>query len=212
MTQKGDLKIILLGESKVGKTTLMIRIIKNEFDNPKTTIGASYMEKTYEGLDGKNYLFNIWDTAGQEKFDSLSTFYTRDAGCALILYDITDRKSFLELERFFKKLEFADEKVFAILIGTKYDLVAENEELREVSIQEGSEKAKLMNSDFFEISSKTTYNIDKLFERIGSKYLRIYRSGGKKAKGKKGKPRHSVFVTNLSDDEENIEKDKKCCK
>ncbi|KAJ5070600.1 ras family-domain-containing protein [Anaeramoeba ignava] len=166
-----DLKIILLGASGVGKTTFVNKVIYNKFEEkPETTLGASYLEKKYLSSLGSEYNFGIWDTAGQERFDSISQFYCRNAGCALIVYDITKKETFAKLDRFVDKLQHAKPDVFTIIIGTKLDMVEETKTMREVKPEEGQARAKTLNAEFFEISSKTGYNIDKVWEAIGKGY------------------------------------------
>merc|ERR1712228_1103448 len=132
-TQPLTVKLVLLGDSRVGKSSVVIRFVKNEFDQYKfPTIGATFL--TW-GVSVGNYLvkFEIWDTAGQEKYRSLAPLYYRGASAALVVYDITNRESF---ENARKWIEEGDHVVIG-LAGNKVDLAAN----RKVSTEEGSQFA-----------------------------------------------------------------------
>ena len=96
-------KVVLLGESGVGKTCIIARFINNTFeDNLISTTGASYAGKTmtFDEYGGKSIKFEIWDTAGQEKYRSLTKIFYKDAGAAILVYDITKKESFDELQKY----------------------------------------------------------------------------------------------------------------
>jgi small GTP-binding protein len=96
-------KVVLLGESGVGKTCIIARFINNTFEeNLISTTGASYAGKTmtFEEYGGKSIKFEIWDTAGQEKYRSLTKIFYKDAGAAILVYDITRKESFEEIQKY----------------------------------------------------------------------------------------------------------------
>ena len=96
-------KIVLLGESGVGKTSIIDRFINDKFeDEGISTITASFVDKTmtFEEFQGKSVKFEIWDTAGQEKYRSLNKIFYENAGAAILVYDITDKQSFEELKNY----------------------------------------------------------------------------------------------------------------
>ena len=96
-------KVVLLGESGVGKTCIIARFINNTFeDNLISTTGASYAGKTmtFDEYGGKSIKFEIWDTAGQEKYRSITKIFYKDAGAAILVYDITRKESFDELQKY----------------------------------------------------------------------------------------------------------------
>ncbi|KAJ5075732.1 ras-related protein rab-24 [Anaeramoeba ignava] len=200
--EKYDLKIILLGSSKVGKTTLVNRLTQGTFENPEQTTGATFSKKKYQG-ELQEYTFSIWDTAGEERFDSLSSFYCRNSGCELILYDITDRNSFTNLDRFFDKLQYTNEDSFVILIGTKLDLIEETSKLRKVTLEEGKKKANDKNSYFFEISSKTGHNIQELWETVGD----LFEKNSQKNEIKHRQDNNHFQINSFT----NNQKKKNCC-
>ena len=96
-------KVVLLGESGVGKTCIIARFINNTFEeNLISTTGASYAGKTmtFDEYDGKSIRFEIWDTAGQEKYRSLTKIFYKDAGAAILVYDITRKESYEEIQKY----------------------------------------------------------------------------------------------------------------
>ena len=116
-------KIVLLGDSGVGKSNIINKFIKNQFNtDSKTTIGVEFAAKTLE-VKGKIIKTQIWDTAGQERYRSMASAYYRGATGALLVYDITRSNSFENLEKWTKQLKnYANEDIICLLIGNKSDL------------------------------------------------------------------------------------------
>eukprot|EP01084_Bolivina_argentea_P298322 514067_1 len=141
-TQPLTVKLVLLGDSRVGKSSVVISFVKNEFDQYKfPTICATFLTKSVSVGD---YLvkFEIWDTAGQEKYRSLSPLYYRGASAALVVYDITNRESFENARKWIEEVHIQEGKHVVIgLAGNKVDLVN-----RKVSIDEAKQVAKLYMS------------------------------------------------------------------
>ena len=109
-------KVVLLGESGVGKTCIIARFINNTFEeNLISTTGASYAGKTmtFDEYEGKSIKFEIWDTAGQEKYRSLTKIFYKDAGAAILVYDITRKESFEEIQKYWinQIKEFAQKNI-----------------------------------------------------------------------------------------------------
>ncbi|KAJ3445143.1 ras family-domain-containing protein [Anaeramoeba flamelloides] len=199
-----DQKIVLLGDSGVGKTCFVHKLVYDRFNSQEpSTMGASFLKKTYEAKGNKIYEFAIWDTAGQERFDSLATFYTRDAGCGIIVFDITSRASFEDLDRLYKKLEYADKRCYSILVGSKLDLVLEEPNLRAITKEEAQQYADKKNSTFFECSSKTGNNIPELWEEIGKQYVRIKQEKKKNKRNKLNKKLEKPRNTNNTNNKTN---------
>ncbi|KXJ21424.1 ras-related protein Rab-20 [Exaiptasia diaphana] len=171
--KKADLKVVILGESNVGKTSLIQRYIERVFEeDPQSTIGASFFLKQWGP-----YNVAIWDTAGEEKYSSLSSFYCRGASAAIVCYDITKASSLTTLHnRHLHLLQSAEPNCLIVIVGTKKDLIAS--ESRAVSEQAGKELAEQQNANktrpltsltqvpFFETSSKTGENVDNVFDFI----------------------------------------------
>ena len=155
------LKYIIIGDSSVGKSNILLRYVHNSF-NPEflTTIGVEFGAKNIE-INKKIFKIQIWDTAGQENFRSITIAYYKNSVCALIVYDITNRSSFENIISWIEDCKGQSPKsIFIILVGNKNDL--ENE--RQVSYEEGLEFAKNNNIVFFETSAKTGKNISELFQ------------------------------------------------
>ena len=156
-----SVKFIIVGDSSVGKSNILLRFSRNVFDpGHQATLGIEFANKhlIYNNTD---YLIQIWDTAGQENFRSITRAYYKNSVCALIVYDITNRSSFENIISWIEDCKGQSPKsIFIILVGNKNDL--ENE--RQVSYEEGLEFAKNNNIVFFETSAKTGKNISELFQ------------------------------------------------
>jgi Ras-related protein Rab-11A len=116
-------KVVLLGDSGVGKSNIISRFTKNEFNmESKTTIGVEFATKTIE-VNGKLVKIQIWDTAGQERYRSMASAYYRGASGALLVYDITRATSFENLQKWLRELKnFAAEDITCLMVGNKCDL------------------------------------------------------------------------------------------
>ena len=154
------LKYIIIGNSSVGKSCIMVKYIHGGFvDEFKTTIGVEFGSKNIL-INNKIYKIQIWDTAGQETFRSITRGYYKNSVCACIVYDITNRKSFSDVKSWFDDCKKQTPKtVIMVLIGNKIDLGDE----REVSYEEGENFAKENNMLFFETSAKSGENIENVF-------------------------------------------------
>jgi len=133
-------KVVLIGDSGVGKTNLLSRYLKNEFSfDSKTTVGVEFGAKRME-IDGVKIKAQIWDTAGQERFRSITNAYYKGAKGALLVFDVTRRETFDSINKWVPELkQSGDKDVTIILVGNKSDLVQE----RQVSTEEGNKKAEL---------------------------------------------------------------------
>ncbi|ERF76768.1 GTP-binding protein ypt2 [Endocarpon pusillum Z07020] len=159
------IKLLLIGDSGVGKSCCLLRFSEDSF-TPSfiTTIGIDFKIRTID-LDGKRVKLQIWDTAGQERFRTITTAYYRGAMGILLVYDVTDRKSFDNIRTWFSNVEqHASEGVNKILIGNKCDW----EEKRAVSTQQGQDLADELNIPFLEVSAKSNTNIEKAFYSLAS--------------------------------------------
>lgn len=158
-------KIVFLGEQGVGKTSLITRFMYDTFDDHyQATIGIDFLSKTMY-LDDKTIRLQLWDTAGQERFRSLIPSYIRDSRVAIVVYDISKKKSFEFIDKWIEdvKNERGEENVILCLVGNKNDLTNE----RQVTIEEGEQKAKILGADLFmETSTKAGYNVKNLFKKI----------------------------------------------
>ena len=132
-------KVVLIGDSGVGKSNLLSRYLKNEFSyDTKTTIGVEFGAKKVE-IDDFKIKVQIWDTAGQERYKSITNAYYKGAKGALLLYDITKKETFVSIDKWVPELkQNGDKDVVIVLVGNKTDL----EDKREISIEEGTKKAQ----------------------------------------------------------------------
>ena len=166
-------KVVLIGDMKVGKTNIVSRYIKNEFNKDSmSTIGVEFGSKELV-IEGHNVKVQIWDTAGQEKYKSITNAYYKGAKGAFVVYDITNKNSFDNADNWLNNLRAsADKKCSIILIGNKSDL----ENKREVSIEQGEEKAKNSEIAFMETSALSGDNIYKAFEMMINEAYKICHS------------------------------------
>lgn len=171
-------KIVLLGESAVGKSSVALRFAHDEFlINQETTVGAAFLSRTVTvpptgaapGAPSRALKFEIWDTAGQERYRSLAPIYYRGACGALVMYDITSSESLKRAQTWIKELRAnADPTLITILVGNKKDL----ESLRQVSYEDGRALAAEEEvAGFFETSAKDNYNIQEVFADLAVKLL-----------------------------------------
>ena len=166
-----SIKVVLIGESGVGKTSIIAQFTKGIFNQDvMSTNGATFSTKKKDFKDEKKTLsFEIWDTAGQEKYRSLAKMFFKDAAVALLVYDITTKKSFDEIKSYWMNLvkENGPKKVIMYIVGNKNDLI-EQQQVKEEEVREYATNQKV--SIWF-TSAKTSNGIDELFEEIGKKYL-----------------------------------------
>ena len=168
-------KIIIIGDTCVGKTNILARYIKDEFrENSKSTVGVEFGTKylTVKGIGAK---IQIWDTAGQERYRSITSSYFRGSHGCFIVYDITNEISFEHVDRWYETTKReSTQDISIVLVGNKCDL--ENE--RKISKEKGEEKAKTLNCPFFETSALSKIKIEDIFtEMINNIYDR---TGGAK--------------------------------
>lgn len=159
-----DIKVVLLGDSGVGKSSLVLRFVTDTFKPySDSTIGASYMTKLIN-FENKAYKYMIWDTAGQEKYHSLASMYYRNTQVAIIVYDITQKQTFLTVKKWIKELQQkGPPDVLIAIVGNKQDL----EDRRKVSYNQAKAYAAEINAFFIETSAKKNININELFINIG---------------------------------------------
>lgn len=163
-------KIVLIGDSGTGKSSIHSRYVRNEFSiDSKSTIGVEFSTKTIITND-KTLKIQIWDTAGQERYRAITNAYYRGSVGIIIVYDITNRTSFYDVEKWRKEVfSFVDYHVPVILLGNKLD----QSHLRDVSYQEGKEYATQNNMMFGEVSALNNTNINELLMSFAEVILSI---------------------------------------
>ena len=209
MADEEENKVILLGESGVGKTCIINQFINGKFDEKLlSTLSAQFCRKKFEFPGDKIISLDIWDTAGQEKFRSLNRIYYKNAKAVVLVYDITDKKSFDEIKNYWYdqiKQNCASNVIIAIA-ANKCDLYEE----KEISDEEGEEFAKSKDAFFAFTSAKNDSGITNLFENIAMKILEPNFDLNDITKGtNKNKKENSNNLLKLNSDMQN--KKKKCC-
>jgi small GTP-binding protein len=164
-------KIVLAGQEKVGKSSLIARFCNNVFIDTQPTIGVSFKRKKIQLNENISIEVNIWDFGGEQKYRILFPAYVNGASAALILYDTTSKKSLEDVENWIQIIdENADEKIVKVLIGAKNDLIDE----KKVSFEEARSLSIKMNcsGDPIETSSKTGENVEQAFLRVAKEILK----------------------------------------
>lgn len=153
------MKILLIGDSGVGKSCLLVRFVDDKF-NPSfiTTIGIDFKIKTVD-INGKKIKLQLWDTAGQERFRTITTAYYRGAMGIILVYDVTDERTFANIRQWFKTVnEHANDDAQLLLVGNKSDM-----ETRTVTLEQGETLAKELGIPFVESSAKNDDNVNEIF-------------------------------------------------
>ena len=165
-----DCKVVTLGEGRVGKTSLTLKFIKNEFHKDEiSTVNANCLSSTVHVEKG-SVLLNIWDTAGQERFRALAPNYYRQAKGAVVVYDITDRKSFDKVVSWIKELRDQAEKDIVIVVaGNKSDMERE----RQINRAEALEFCRKLQIRHFDTSAKTGTGVQEIFNDLASQIFEL---------------------------------------
>ena len=200
------IKFIIIGDAAVGKSNLLVRYTSGQFkEEYQLTIGVEFGSNNV--IIGDNtYRIQIWDTAGQENFRSITRSYYKNTACAIIVYEISNKKSFENISSWIEECKnTAPKSILMVLVGNKCDL-----DNREVTEEEGREFAEKNGMLFFETSAKTGKNVEELFKQsvkvIDQKIKENYYDLENDSCGiKKGNEEINVVL------ETNLEKDKKTC-
>ncbi|KAK7283861.1 hypothetical protein RIF29_13609 [Crotalaria pallida] len=168
-------KMVMIGDSGVGKSQLLNRFVKNEFNmKSKATIGVEFLTKTVV-MDHKVVKAQIWDTAGQERYQAITTAYYRGATGALLAYDITNRRSFEHVGKWLEELRIhADKNIIIMLVGNKSDLSS----IREVPTEVAKDFAQQEDLFFIEASALDSKNVESAFIGLLSQ---VYNNVSKKS-------------------------------
>ncbi|KAJ3450619.1 ras and ef-hand domain-containing protein [Anaeramoeba flamelloides] len=186
------LKIILIGNSLVGKSCLLHQFCDQEFDSDiGTTIGVDFRFSSIK-VDEKDVKLQVWDTAGQERFRTITSTYYRSADGILLIYSITSKDSFLQISHWFNEIKKnAPKTVATVLLANKKDLVSD----RNVSTEEGQKLADELGLPFLEVSAKTGENVQEAFQKLA------------RLATQENKPKENEIITL----ENKTVKKKKCC-
>lgn len=181
-----SVKLVLLGEAAVGKSSLVLRFVNNDFqENKEPTIGAAFLTQKCN-LPTRTIKFEIWDTAGQERFASLAPMYYRNAQAALVVYDLTKPTSLIKAKHWVAELQRqASPGIVIALVGNKLDLTSDSAgsaevsgdgddnaedsgDARKISTEEAKTYAEEEGLLFFETSAKTGHNVTEVFTAIAN--------------------------------------------
>ena len=175
-------KILLLGDSEVGKSCFLMRYSDNVFvENYITTIGLDYKLKYVQLDSGETIKVQLWDTAGQDRYRTIAKNYYKGSHGILLLYDVTKLSSFENIREWIKDIkEEVYEKAIIFLIGNKIDKTTE----RKITTEQGAKLAEEYNLPFFEASAKSGENVDEIFKflykKISEVYIEIQKEKGEK--------------------------------
>ena len=207
------LKYIIIGDAAVGKSNLLLRYVHGQFKPEyQLTIGVEFGAKNIE-IDSKMFRIQIWDTAGQENFRSITRAYYKNSVCALVVYDISSRDSFNNVMSWIEDCKNQSPKtIFIVLVGNKSDL----EDKRQVTYEEGKELADKNELLFFESSAKEGTNVEDIFvnsaKEIAKKIEQGYYDLENDSCGiKKGINRNSNQQIHLGNEQPNNQNNGGCC-
>ena len=221
MSSVEQVKVVLFGESGVGKTSIIAQFTSGKFDpDCVTSLSAQFISKTieFENLQ-KAIKFDIWDTAGQEKYRALAKIFYKDAKVIILVYDITDQRSFDEVKSYWYEMvkSNGDQDAMIAIVANKNDLY----DTAQVSEQDAKEFARSIGAIFQSTSAKSDSGITTLFDNIGQKYFnpdfdctaadeKVQEEYKKKKQEEKQKRKEPKGVK-LSSEPTKTEKKKKCC-
>ena len=156
-------KLVLIGDSGVGKSCLLLRFADDTYtESHISTIGVDFKIRTIQ-LDGKTIKLQIWDTAGQERFRTITSSYYRGAHGIIVVYDVTDSETFEHVKTWLHEIDrYASENVNKLLVGNKCDLTSK----RQVETETANEFANGANIPFLETSAKSSTNVEDAFMKV----------------------------------------------
>lgn len=174
---------MLIGDSGVGKSCLLLRFADDTYtESYISTIGVDFKIRTIE-LDGKTVKLQIWDTAGQERFRTITSSYYRGAHGIIIVYDVTDRQSFLNVEHWLKEIDkYATGNVNKLLVGNKSDLQSK----KVVTYDEAKEFADKHGIKFLETSAKNSHNVEQAFQTMATEIKARVKTAGPQGAARPG--------------------------
>ncbi|CAR29974.1 hypothetical protein ZYGR_0AD06650 [Zygosaccharomyces rouxii] len=199
-------KLVLLGDSSVGKSSIVHRFVKDSFDEfRESTIGAAFLSQTIKIEDKGSQQevvikFEIWDTAGQERYKSLAPMYYRNANAALVVYDVTQQDSLAKAQGWVNELKtkVGEDDLVICLVGNKLDLCTEEgESSSKPKAVESSDAEGYANEQgllFHEVSAKTGEGVKQVFQSIGEKLYEFKKHELANSKGRQGAGGDTVNV------------------
>ena len=203
---KTPLKLILIGDGRVGKTSIINKYINNKFnEGEEITVSSSYIEKI-QIFNSKKYKFSIWDTAGQEKFNSITPIYYRDAKGVLLVYDITNLNSFSRVKKWREELKTFNNNAIIVIVGNKCDFLNDKNNINKefVDIDIAKKYANDNNIELFFTSAKNGDNIIEVFENLMEKVFNKFVKNNVPNNNKDSNERN-IVIRNEEENEENTD-------
>lgn len=196
---QAEYKVVMLGDSGVGKTSLIDKFFLGVFENTvATTVDAAYIKKTIQ-LENQKVILSIWDTAGQERFQSLIPFYMRNARALVFVFDVTAQNSLQSLKLLYNSLnDQITPDMVGILCSNKIDLVDE----LHLDLTNFKEWANEHNMELVKTSAKTGQGVQELFKQVATLIIE---------KGELGSDRSNTLLRNIVNDDPNQQKNSSCC-
>jgi len=201
-------KVVLLGEGRVGKTSILLRYINNSFDQKQTsTFQASFQEKILN--IGQNCVtLAIWDTAGQERFHALAPIYYRDSNAAILVFDITDRTSFQKVQNWIEELrKIVGKDIVLIIAANKSDLEAK----RQVDQHDVNQYANSVGAKVMSTSAKSGKGVEQLFLELTKSLLAEHQRTSQNGRSSRGKSRGPKAGIAVVDDDHRQRDSSGCC-
>lgn len=199
-------KVVIVGDSGVGKSNILSRFVLNEFSNDcRATVGVELSTKSYQINNSKIIKLHLWDTAGQERFKSVTSAYYRGVRGAIVVYDITNKDSFDHVDKWLNEIKNLGGKSVSIVVcGNKCDLI----DNRKVSKEEGIEKSTSNSLSFLETSALTADNVEEAFKCL---ITEIYNTSIKEAIKTDTEDFNQGTSLKIETDKKNNSTKKKCC-
>ena len=160
--KKGE-KVVLIGDSFVGKTSLINSLIKESLEETKPTIGSQHHKYIFKS-NNREINLDIWDTAGQERFRSVIPMYYKGAKAILVVFDITSKESFEGAKKWIQEIEQSNKSCSIILVGNKIDMIS-NRQVEESAV---SDYRNAKGIEYYECSAKENLNVQNIFQTVGS--------------------------------------------
>ncbi|KAJ3450045.1 ras and ef-hand domain-containing protein [Anaeramoeba flamelloides] len=200
-------KICFIGDEGVGKTSIITRFIYESFDpETQSTVGVDFLSKTIH-IENQSIRLQLWDTAGQERFRCLLPSYIRNSSLAVLVFDVTNQKSFENLDFWLQTVkEIRGEDVIIFYVGNKTDLTDQ----RKISIEDLEQKAQEKGFIYFETSAKSGFNIKQMFQKVTLAIMNNEKSP-KSISKKSTNEQNMVDITLDNQEETEDEKEKSGC-
>jgi Ras-related protein Rab-35 len=198
-------KLLIIGDSGVGKSSLLLRFSDNTFSqNYITTIGVDFKIRTID-MDGMRIKLQIWDTAGQERFRTITSTYYRGTHGVIVVYDVTNGETFSNVKRWLSEIDQNCDSVQRILVGNK----CEDKENRVVLEEDARRLATAIKVDYYETSAKDNLNVQEMFNAITRQVLDFKRSSGNPSERNDENAGQSGIKLNTQ--QQKPRQKKKCC-